>query len=111
MRIVYRGNARDHTNNFLFINQNAMKFLVTSNISVLRIFHFMDDNHCYITRQRGDLKQIYVRTALKAMCIYTVGETLWNSLSASQKNCHSISWFKKLYKSHIIDRHKGELHL
>ena len=59
----------------------------------------------------SNFNQIDVRTAVKATCISTIGVKLWNSLSASQIHFHSNFLFNLSGKSHIIDRHKGELHL
>ena len=99
VQIVYGANAHDHTD-ILFINLKFMKFFDCVEYktvvlmfkvkyqllptSVLRFFHFIDDNYCYIIRQIGNFKQIYVRTTMKTVCISTVGVKLWNSLSARQ---------------------------
>ena len=75
----------EHTN-ILFVNENFMTFsdydeyktaVLVFKVKyqllptcVLRFCHFIYDNYCNITRMRGNLKHIYVRTILKFMCIY-----------------------------------------
>lgn len=87
MRIIHGANARDGTN-ILFVCLHVMTcvnyieyktaaLLCNMNyelltMNVVNMFHSMDDN-CHDTRQWGNVKQIYVRTIVKAMCISTVG--------------------------------------
>ena len=63
------------------------------NMNVVNMFHSTDDN-CHDTRQWGNVKQIYVGTTMKAMCISSVGVKLWSSLFVCQRNCHSVSVLK-----------------
>ena len=62
--------------------------------NILKLFHSRDEC-CHVTRQRDTFKQIYVRTALKAVCLTTVGIKLWNSLSACLRKFQNNSMFKK----------------
>ncbi len=116
VRILDLASYRAHTSE-IFKKYKLLKFVDIVNMSIcitmfkaknkllpIGLMHMVAINE-NVTRQVGLFKVNYRRTKLKALCVSTVGVTLWNTLDVYIRNSRSIVVFKKRYKHCIIDQY------
>ena len=106
--------------NPLFINNHILKLedLVDLNIAIImfkahhnnlppcmqRLFKARETH--YQLRGTHIFEGVTVKTNAKERCLSVRGVRLWNSLDNELKTCKSITKFKKMYKTKIINKYR-----
>jgi len=68
------------------------------------IFKYNSDIHDHSTRQQNRLRPIKTKSNLTQFTILFRGPSIWNTLSLSNRNCQSLSVFKKSIKNNLIEK-------
>ena len=118
IRIINRSNFIEPTNN-LFMNLNTLKFYDLVEFKMAQIMYKAHNNLlCHsiqelfeIRESRYDLrgtdffKKTKIRTNIKQRCVSVRGVNLWNSCDNELKRCISLSSFKNMFKSKVLQKY------
>ncbi len=122
IRIITRSNFIEPTN-ALFIDLNTLKFYDLVEFKMAQMMYKVYNNLlCYSTqrlfeiresrynlRGTGLFKKTKTRTNIKQRSVSVRGVNLWNSCENELKLCSSLSTFKNMFKTKILQKYKNQV--